>query len=72
MTIPRQGRKYTIKAGDTLQSISKAAYGSADKWRMLARAHGRQTLSSIEIYPGQVIFIPHDPEIRKIRNVQRK
>lgn len=63
-TLPIPGKQYTIRSGDTLQSIAIRAYGSAAKWHRIYRANASVLRSSNAdlIYPGEVIYIPSDTD----------
>lgn len=62
---------YTVKSGDCLWNISKAAYGNADKWKSIyqtnksviestAKKYGRKSSSNgWWIYPGTKLIIPN-------------
>jgi nucleoid-associated protein YgaU len=49
---------YTVKSGDTLSAISKAHYGSANKYMAIFEANKPMLSSPDKIYPGQVLRIP--------------
>lgn len=61
---------YTVKSGDCLWNIAKAAYGDGSKWRVIydanktiienaAKKHGRQSSQDGHwIYPNTVLVIP--------------
>jgi nucleoid-associated protein YgaU len=49
------GKTYTIKRGDTLESISKALYGSRRHWKIIADAN---SLDPKKLKPGSIIKIP--------------
>lgn len=52
-------RLHTVLAGETLRSIAKAYYGSADYALYIFR-HNQTTIRNPDrVYPGQVIMIPH-------------
>ena len=67
---PTEPKPYTIKSGDCLWNIAKAAYGDGSKWRAIydanktvldnaARQYGKSSSSNGKlIYPGTVITIP--------------
>lgn len=48
---------YTVRAGDTLQSIAKALYGDASAWYLIADANGATAGSTLPA--GQVLRIPN-------------
>lgn len=50
---------YTVKDGDTLQSIAHAIYGDSGLWYVLAEANGIQNpFDSKYFYPGQLLNVP--------------
>ncbi len=53
-----QATFYTVKSGDTLSAISKAHYGSANKYMAIFEANKPMLSSPDKIYPGQVLRIP--------------
>ncbi len=50
------GKKYVIKAGDTLSKISKEFYGDANKYMDIAKANNISNPDKIQV--GQEINIP--------------
>lgn len=48
---------YTVKNGDTLQSIARAVWGDADMWYLIADANG--LTNSNTLTAGQVLTIPN-------------
>jgi trimeric autotransporter adhesin len=50
------GSSYTVRSGDTLQSIAQAAWGDAGLWYMLAEANALSASSSLSA--GQSLLIP--------------
>lgn len=53
-----KSNSYTVKAGDTLQGISKQFYGTIDYWSDLYAANIKIIDDPNLIYPGQVLTIP--------------
>ncbi len=53
---PDRTKFRTIKEGDQLWRLAEAEYGSADQWRVIAKANG--ICNPLDIYPGQVIKLP--------------
>lgn len=51
-------RVWTVRAGDRLDTIAANIYGSAAKWRMIARFNHLNNPDNI--YPGQQIVIPFE------------
>jgi nucleoid-associated protein YgaU len=47
---------YTVKAGDSLSSISKAVYGDQSKWNLIMEAN--QMTDPDKLYIGQLLIIP--------------
>ena len=52
-------RFYTVKSGDTLSKIAREAYGDASKYPVIFEANKPTLKDPDEIYPGQVLRIPH-------------
>ncbi len=50
---------YTVRSGDTLQTIARATLGDSSKWSIIARANPR--VDPIRLRAGMVIQIPQDP-----------
>lgn len=48
---------YTVRAGDTLQSIARAAYGDSSLWFRIADANGLASSSDLKV--GQTLNIPN-------------
>ncbi|MFV1922206.1 MAG: LysM peptidoglycan-binding domain-containing protein [Methylotenera sp.] len=48
---------YTVKAGDTLQSIALTVWGDADMWYLIADANG--LISGQELEPNMELIIPN-------------
>ncbi|MES2039354.1 MAG: LysM peptidoglycan-binding domain-containing protein [Pseudomonadota bacterium] len=55
---------YTIRTGDTLQSIASAVYGTSSLWYLIADANGLNADSSLT--DGSVITIPNTAQTGKI------
>ena len=51
-------KKYTVRKGDTLQSISKKFYGTTKRWKKIYQANGKVLKGPDKIYAGQIIKIP--------------
>lgn len=49
-------RSYTVRDGDSLQSIAYAAYGDPTRWRLIAEANGID--DPIHLRRGRVLAIP--------------
>ncbi len=49
---------HTVKRGDTLWAISKAAYGDGSKYPVIFEANKPMLSDPDKIYPGQVLRIP--------------
>lgn len=50
---------YTVKDGDTLQSIAHAMYGDSGLWYLLAEANSiHNPFDILEFYPGQLLKVP--------------
>jgi len=52
----QSGRKYTVKAGDTLSKISQEFYGNANQYMKIAQANGIENPNLIKV--GQELEIP--------------
>jgi hypothetical protein len=58
-----QRRGYSVRTGDTLQSIAHRHYGDWQKWALLAEAN--QINPAAELTPGMYLIIPEpDPRTR--------
>jgi len=55
-TVISQGSSYTVKAGDTLGTISSQAYGSTEYWSSICTANSLSNCDLIEV--GDVLTIP--------------
>ncbi len=51
---------YTVKKGDTLQTISYKFYGTHKKWKKIFEANKEKLKDPNKIFPGQVIKVPQD------------
>jgi len=49
---------YVVKKGDTLEKISKDAYGDLKKWKKIYEANKEQLKTPDRIYSGQKLKIP--------------
>jgi LysM repeat protein len=56
-----QSAKYTVKPGDTLASIAKQLYASADYWPVLYSANKATITDASQIQAGQVLTVPNKP-----------
>lgn len=54
----KPGSSYTVKKGDSLRKIAKAAYGDENAWRRIFRANRGDMSSADDLTIGQVIKIP--------------
>ncbi len=72
MARPIPGQSYTAVTGDTFPIIAARAYGLSDNWPLIREANQLQfkTDNQEEIKPGEVVFIPFDPEIIALKNTQ--
>jgi LysM repeat protein len=50
-------KRYTVRRGDTLQSISKKFYGTTKRWKEIYKLNQDALKNPNDIYPGQVIKI---------------
>ena len=50
------GSTYTVKSGDTLQTIANAIYGSYGYWTLLANANALRSPTAVTV--GQVLTVP--------------
>ena len=55
---PNKSTTYTVKNGDTLWAIAKAAYGDGSKYTVIFDANKDIISNPSLIYPGQVITLP--------------
>lgn len=53
---PDHARIYTVKRGDTMQSIARMAYDTPTEWRRIA-AHNKID-DPMSLYPGQSLLLP--------------
>jgi LysM repeat protein len=56
-----QSAKYTVKSGDTLASIAKRLYASADYWPVLYWANKASIPDPSQIQVGQALSVPSKP-----------
>jgi len=56
--VAQAARFVTVKKGDTLSAIAKAAYGDANKYKKIFEANKPMLKHPDKIYPGQVLRIP--------------
>ena len=70
MPRPTPGSSYTVQPGDTFPSIATRAYGLSERWPLIRNANQLQfsVSNQEEVSPGEVIYIPVDPEIEFLRN----
>lgn len=54
-----ESRFYTVKSGDNLSKIAKEVYGDANQYTKIFEANRPLLKSPDEIFPGQVLRIPH-------------
>jgi nucleoid-associated protein YgaU len=52
---------YTVRAGDTLASISRRYYGKPHHWKRIYMANQNVLSSPDAIRPGQVLAVPAQP-----------
>lgn len=56
-----QSAKYIVKSGDTLASIAKQLYASADYWPVLYQANKASIPDASQIQVGQALSVPSKP-----------
>lgn len=61
---PPAGVHHTVAYGDTLWDIAVAHSGDRDVREVIYQIQRLNGLPSAEIHPGQVLFIPTDPDGR--------
>ncbi|NIA28341.1 MAG: LysM peptidoglycan-binding domain-containing protein [Actinobacteria bacterium] len=68
---PIQGQQYTAEPGDTLPSIAIKS-GWLDNGVAIRDANQFvfTTSNQEEVQPGEVLFIPVDPELVELQNIQ--
>jgi len=49
---------YTVKEGDTLESIAASVYGNSARWPEIYRANSGSLGRGGEVKPGQVLVLP--------------
>jgi len=71
---PIPGNSYIVQFGDTYPKIAQRAYGISEKWTLIRDCNQLQfrTVGQEDIQPGEVIFIPVDPDIVSLKNSQNK
>ncbi len=52
-------RSYTVRAGDTMNTIARSVLGDGAKWSIIARANPR--VDPVKLRAGMVLQIPVDP-----------
>jgi nucleoid-associated protein YgaU len=52
------GRRYTVKAGDSLSKIAKEVYGDPSQWKKIAEANKDKIPNPDLIHPGDELTIP--------------
>lgn len=57
-SLPPVGVHHTVASGDTLWDIAVAHAGDRDVREVIYQIQRMNGLSSAEIYPGQVLFVP--------------
>ena len=69
---PTPGENYTAKDGDTLPIIAGRAYGLQEKWTLINDANQKEfkTDNQEQVQPGEVLYIPEDPELIALQNTQ--
>lgn len=69
---PTQGESYTVKEGDTLRSIAAQAYGLGENWSLIREANQFATKTDTleAVNEGEVLFIPVDPEVQDLKDLQ--
>lgn len=55
---PTPGKKYVVRPEETFYSISRDAYGTPAKWRVIRDANRGPTNPNDRLFAGEVIFIP--------------
>jgi nucleoid-associated protein YgaU len=55
---PQRGKKYTVKAGDSLSKIAQQFYGKASEYPRIFEANRDQLSDPDKIRPGQELVIP--------------
>jgi len=58
---PTPGQKYTTRRGDTLEKISKRAYGTFDYWGEIWASNLATLNAPEDIAPGMTLIIPPKP-----------
>ena len=69
---PTQGQYYIVQNGDTFPKIAaRAGYISSD-WPIIRDANQLElkTNNQEDVQPGEKIFIPFDPSVQELENLQ--
>ena len=53
-------RYYTVRAGDTLEKISRQFYGTAREYKRIFEANSEKVSNPYKIQAGEVLIIPED------------
>ncbi len=61
------GRTYTVRPGDTLEKISKEAYGKKSQWKAIAAANPGINPNNLKV--GSVLNLPEAPVVAEVAPV---
>ena len=74
--IPTYTRKYTLRAGDTLQTIALRAYGDASRFQDILAYNNMRDASTLEngrpLRPGDALQVPFDSGVEDDRGLARR
>lgn len=72
MSRPKPGENYEAVTGDTLPIIASRAYGLSEKWPLIKNANQFKFKvdNQEQVQPGEVLYIPFDPELVALKNQQ--
>lgn len=59
LNLEAESHFYTVKSGDNLSKIAKEVYGDANQYPKIFEANKPMLKTPDEIFPGQVLRIPH-------------
>jgi nucleoid-associated protein YgaU len=58
---PSEGRRHTVRAGETLFSLAQQYYGDGDKFSLIFQVNRNRLESPDDLPPGTILVIPDLP-----------